>query len=1208
RYCFTEPPKIDENDFDEFLATDDLFVDYFNAYLELPSFPEPLRFNTNTGAFEVLTPDKFKLADKIKSLARSKTPISKVYKVTCMGNLEKEKEEENKGNEEIKTSFSVKCLDKEQGMQWIKRFRLPTFLRSELYMEYRLAKLLSQIETRSCGIKLTIDPNYRPWHKEKKITPPPSPVDETSQMIEKLKTQQWYTMAKEVSWIVETVSVSDTPRRPAVSASLAAYRRKSSTRPISSLDSRSDIADDADDYFSRVDSEVTTLLTLYHKDTDKTDINKNLIGHFTECKLYIKNLHYIRVIGHILSIVGNYLGKTKLYFTVGHVVKIEPEISDDESDQGVGSESDENKQETNPEEIENEANKKSKETDSVFSDETDESDFTNSSRRFDFADANGFSKFKSFLHNTIGENLLMLWMDIDKSRFGMNHMKKQLYLQKLRKKYLKIGSTKRLPKESLASFQLQLATQWRIDHLHQVQHKIAESLLLYWAPRYLVRQTPPAPSILGVHNAVDEDHKVRDIRPLSSQSYPSPKTMTIAPLRPKSCFPRFKYLHRDVIRNQHDPSPPLTTPSPIPSYLTPKVAELTEKRSPLIIEMNCIFFSQSGKMMEKHNFRMPFSQAKPTITIRSSASSATSQVTIKGSPAMESMLQALYHDTKAGWFFTQFCEQSGNQVWNNAIHFWFDVQEFHHLFYADIFDKFTVEQKAQVIYSTYIVGGACEDIGVSIAMRKQIRLKLTPAFDELFDRVEEQVLKILIIPWNQMLGSDQASYSKIELINQERNLNVAPRYLGFLQKKGIINEVNNITHFIKQESIEKYEEDLWLNVPEEFRNFSFDELIRNRIELEFFRKFLEENFAKNDLLCWLDIEAFKRVSHSANEKRDEKAKEIRAKYLHKKYFFGPNSPATKDEQNQVVMAAGGWGKTLKERPPNELITGAQKYVRQRIEKRWLPLFLATEDFQDRQRPKSQMSEVADDVILQRKKKRGEPWRLLDNRWQSSSRDLMEFRRGLTNKITASQFRKYVSLKGEFLENNVLFWLEVQKYKDFCHIHNDLSAIEAKVISIVNCFINSHIPPSLQIDISTEMAEKILEKWKEMGPYVFREAQVSILRVFRVLFTHWNGFCEFRKNLSDEKISSTLERQRKKRMERIKKQIKEQEEEALLRVTREADTLDLPDILSTKGSEIAESLMSDSRHNQLTWSYGKHIEGLERQRHLLLMENEVKGRI
>ena len=36
------------------------------------------------------------------------------------------------------------------------------------------------------------------------------------------------------------------------------------------------------------------------------------------------------------------------------------------------------------------------------------------------------------------------------------------------------------------------------------------------------------------------------------------------------------------------------------------------------------------------------------------------------------------------------------QAWSNAIHFWFDVQKYKHLFYAEIFDRFTVERKSQV--------------------------------------------------------------------------------------------------------------------------------------------------------------------------------------------------------------------------------------------------------------------------------------------------------------------------------------------------------------------------------------------------------------------------------------------------------------------------------------------------------------------------------
>ena len=47
---------------------------------------------------------------------------------------------------------------------------------------------------------------------------------------------------------------------------------------------------------------------------------------------------------------------------------------------------------------------------------------------------------------------------------------------------------------------------------------------------------------------------------------------------------------------------------------------------------------------------------------------------------------------------------------------------------------------------------------------------------------------------------------------------------------------------------------------------------------------------------------------------------------------------------------------------------------------------------------------------------------------SSSKEILLFRRILLNPVTCTQFQHFVSLKGDFLENDVLFWLEVQRYK------------------------------------------------------------------------------------------------------------------------------------------------------------------------------------
>ena len=77
----------------------------------------------------------------------------------------------------------------------------------------------------------------------------------------------------------------------------------------------------------------------------------------------------------------------------------------------------------------------------------------------------------------------------------------------------------------------------------------------------------------------------------------------------------------------------------------------------------------------------------------------------------------------------------------------------------------------------------------------------------------------------------------------------------------------------------------------------------------------------------------------------------------------------------MAEAGGGWGKLLDDRPPNPMILEAQKYVQERLEKKWLPLFLATPEFAVRQKPHTSMDEVVDDVLVQKKKKSQAVWKV-----------------------------------------------------------------------------------------------------------------------------------------------------------------------------------------------------------------------------------------
>ena len=50
------------------------------------------------------------------------------------------------------------------------------------------------------------------------------------------------------------------------------------------------------------------------------------------------------------------------------------------------------------------------------------------------------------------------------------------------------------------------------------------------------------------------------------------------------------------------------------------------------------------------------------------------------------------------------------------------------------------------------------------------------------------------------------------------------------------------------------------------------------------------------------METFRRVPRVMEEKRDKKATEIRDSWLGKKYFFGPDSPATREGRNLVSFS------------------------------------------------------------------------------------------------------------------------------------------------------------------------------------------------------------------------------------------------------------------------------------------------------------------
>jgi hypothetical protein len=94
-------------------------------------------------------------------------------------------------------------------------------------------------------------------------------------------------------------------------------------------------------------------------------------------------------------------------------------------------------------------------------------------------------------------------------------------------------------------------------------------------------------------------------------------------------------------------------------------------------------------------------------------------------------------------------------------------------------------------------------------------------------------------------------------------------------------------------------------ISSKFREYNLLKIVQNRFELEHFRQFLSENYASSDLICWLEIEALRRIPVAQVDARNRKASTIRRKFFNINYFFGPNSPASKEEQDKVKCMMTG---------------------------------------------------------------------------------------------------------------------------------------------------------------------------------------------------------------------------------------------------------------------------------------------------------------
>ncbi|XP_078682531.1 regulator of G-protein signaling 22-like isoform X2 [Branchiostoma floridae x Branchiostoma belcheri] len=125
-------------------------------------------------------------------------------------------------------------------------------------------------------------------------------------------------------------------------------------------------------------------------------------------------------------------------------------------------------------------------------------------------------------------------------------------------------------------------------------------------------------------------------------------------------------------------------------------------------------------------------------------------------PEATQVEQTLVHDKRAGNFFEEFCEASGNKIWVNAVDFWRDLQEYRRLFNTEPRQDYNIQRKARRLYSRYVVAGASRSILCPVDTSHEVGCSLSAEAhgQDTFSAVEEHALLVLKEAWLAMRSEE----------------------------------------------------------------------------------------------------------------------------------------------------------------------------------------------------------------------------------------------------------------------------------------------------------------------------------------------------------------------------------------------------------------------------------------------------------------------
>ncbi|XP_065845419.1 regulator of G-protein signaling 22-like isoform X2 [Oscarella lobularis] len=506
-------------------------------------------------------------------------------------------------------------------------------------------------------------------------------------------------------------------------------------------------------------------------------------------------------------------------------------------------------------------------------------------------------------------------------------------------------------------------------------------------------------------------------------------------------------------------------------------------------------------------------------------------------PTYSDFVSGMTEDGNAGGPFAAYLERKDETLLGNVLAFWHSCVAAFKRNSRSSYVRFISSKIGWSLWYTYVSDDAERPIGVDDDVKKSLKKELDESKGAIsvkaFRPIERYAVLVLKHPWSEYLKEDYDTYIKArtkpkiepppsassESVPRSAQLKVPSWGSGFKSKgrrrrrKKRFSRDNSTAVSSPKDSAQP-----------EARKLVFAEVVANKKVVSAFKEYLCDlgDYATlNRLLLWMDIQSFKKLS-------SETGRASFATSAHKTYFY---EKSRRSIDLPALLRTKVNVKASNYRPPSDTLLSVQSHLYGEIEilfQGFLQTMLQTlhPDEAETRCPNTDdlaaITILCDTKIRRRKPKQttGKATPLPEHRSELEAL-LASLDDGVWPERIDS-FRAYLHRHGEsdgvpLAENDLLFWIEVQRFKYLCHGFADKSLIRRKAEVLGDCFLDSQSPPWLQVDIPSDLSQRLLHTIHNQLYFPSRHAnrQAKDLVAFdeaqsivvRHLLPFWAGFAK-----------------------------------------------------------------------------------------------------